>query len=278
MHSHPILIVGKNGKTGSRVNQLLQGLGYSTRAVSRSSTPSFDWEDQSTWQAVLESTRSAYITFQPDLAIPSAKQTIQDFVNLAKELGLKHLVLLSGRGEDGAKKAEQVLQNSGLTWNIIRASWFAQNFSESFMLEGILSGHLALPAGDIVEPFVDVDDIAEVAVAALTRPELNNRLFEVTGPRAITFADCVKEISNAAGYPVKYTTIPIDTFIGSLAEQGIPEEMQWLLRELFTEVLDGRNSPVMTGVEEALGRPANDFKDYIHKVTYTGNWIRDEQK
>lgn len=278
MHSHPILIIGKNGKTGSRVNQLLQGLGYSTRAVSRSSTPSFDWEDQGTWQAVLEGTRSAYITFQPDLAIPSARQTIQDFVDLAKELGLKHLVLLSGRGEDGAKKAEQVLQNSGLTWNIIRASWFAQNFSESFMLEGILSGHLALPAGDIVEPFVDVDDIAEVAVAALTRPELNNRLFEVTGPRAITFADCVREISNAAGYPVKYTTIPIDTFIGSLVEQGIPEEMQWLLRELFTEVLDGRNSSVMTGVEEALGRPANDFKDYIHKVTFTGNWIRDEQK
>lgn len=275
MHSHPILIIGKNGKTGSRVNQLLQGLGYSTRAVSRSSTPSFDWEDQSTWQAVLEGTRSAYITFQPDLAIPSARQTIQEFVDLAKELGLKHLVLLSGRGEDGAKKAEQVLQNSGLTWNIIRASWFAQNFSESFMLEGIISGHLALPAGDIVEPFVDVDDIAEVTVAALTRPELNNRLFEVTGPRAITFADCVREISNAAGYPIKYTTIPIDTFIGSLAEQGIPEEMQWLLRELFTEVLDGRNSQVMTGIEEALGRPANDFRDYIHKVNFTGNWIRD---
>jgi uncharacterized protein YbjT (DUF2867 family) len=174
MKDSPILIIGKNGKTGLRVEQRLQTLGYATRGVSRSTTPAFDWEDRATWRAAMAGTRSAYVTFHPDLAIPTAEQTIRDFVALAGELGLQHLVLLSGRGEDGARRAELALEAGGLDWNIVRASWFMQNFSESFMIEGILNGELMLPAGDIVEPFIDIDDIAEVAVAALTQPRVRS--------------------------------------------------------------------------------------------------------
>jgi uncharacterized protein YbjT (DUF2867 family) len=149
-----------------------------------------------------------------------------------------------------------------------------QNFSEGFMIEGILNGELMLPAGDIAEPFIDIDDIAEVAVAALTRPELRNRLFEVSGPRALTFAQCVAEISEAVGYPVKFTRITIDEFIQAVREEGQPEEMLWLMRELFTVVFDGRNSKPTSGVEEALGRPATDFSEYLRKVMATGAWDR----
>jgi uncharacterized protein YbjT (DUF2867 family) len=274
MQNQPILIVGKNAKTGLRVEQRLQALGYNTRGVSRSTSPAFDWEDPATWRTALEGTESAYVTFYPDLAIPTAEQTIRDFVALAKEVGLRHLVLLSGRGEQGAERAEAVLANSGLEWNVVRASWFMQNFSEGFMIEGILNGELMLPAGDIAEPFIDIDDIAEVAVAALTRPELRNRLFEVSGPRALTFAQCVAEISEAVGYPVKFTRITIDEFIQAVREEGQPEEMLWLMRELFTVVFDGRNSKPTSGVEEALGRPATDFSEYLRKVMATGAWDR----
>lgn len=213
MKDSPILIIGKNGKTGLRVEQRLQALGYATRGVSRSSTPAFDWQKPTTWRAALEGTESAYVTFYPDLAIPTAEQNIRDFVALAENVGLRHLVLLSGRGEQGAERAEKVLQDSGLDWNVVRASWFMQNFSEGFMIEGILNGELVLPAGNIVEPFIDVDDIADVAVAALIRPELRNRLFEVSGPRALSFAQCAAEISQAVGYSVKFTQINIDEFI-----------------------------------------------------------------
>ena len=274
MNDSPILIIGKNGKTGWRVERLLRALGYPTRAVSRSTTPTFDWEDQATWRSAMTGTRSAYVTFHPDLAIPTAEQTIRDFVTLANDLGLEHLVLLSGRGEAGARSAEIVLQQSGLDWNVVRANWFMQNFSENFMIEGILNGELALPAGDTVEPFVDVDDIAEVAAATLTRPELRNRVFEVSGPRAMTFAECVAAISTATGYPVKYTQIPIETFIDGMRAQGLTEPLLWLMRELFTVVFDGRNSQPTTGVEEALGRPATDFSDYLRKVMSTGAWDR----
>ena len=274
MQNSPILIVGKNAKTGWRVERRLQELGVSTRAVSRSTTPAFDWEDQGSWREALAGTRAAYITFHPDLAIPSAEQTIKDFVALAAELDLEHLVLLSGRGEDGARRAEIALEQGGLDWNIVRANWFMQNFSENFMIEGILNGELMLPAGDTVEPFVDVDDIAEVAVATLTRPELRNRVFEVSGPRAMTFAECVEAISDATGYPVKYTQIPVEAFIDGLREQGMPQDLLWLMRELFTVVFDGRNSIPTSGVEEALGRPATDFSEYVEKVMASGAWDR----
>ena len=274
MKNSPMLIIGKNGKTGLRVEQRLQALGYATRGVSRSTSPVFDWEDQGTWREAMAETRSAYVTFYPDLAIPTAERTIRDFVALAAELGLEHLVLLSGRGEDGARRAELALEQGGLDWNIVRASWFMQNFSESFMIEGILNGELMLPAGDIVEPFIDVDDLADVAVAALTRPELRNRVFEVSGPRVLTFAECVAAISHAAGYPVKYTQIPIEDFIDGLRGQGAPETVLWLMRELFSVVFDGRNSRPVAGVEEALGRPATDFGEYVRKVMATGAWDR----
>jgi len=272
MKNSPILIIGKNGKTGARVEQRLQTMGYNTRAVSRSTSPAFDWEDPDSWRPALEGVDAAYVTFQPDLAIPTAEQTIRAFVELAAETGISHLVLLSGRGEDGAERAEAVLQSSGLDWNVVRANWFMQNFSETFMIEGILNGELFLPAGDIPEPFVDVDDIADVAVAALTQPRLRNQLFEVSGPRAMTFAQCVEEISHATGYPVSYSQITIEAFIQALRDQGAPAEVQWLMRELFTVVFDGRNSKVVSGVEDALGRPATDFSEYLRKAIATGAW------
>ena len=274
MQNSPILVIGKNAKTGLRVDQRLQALGYATRAVSRSTVPAFDWEDSSTWRDALTGTESAYVMFYPDLAIPGAEQIMRQFIEVARDSGLRHLVLLSGRGEQGAERAETALIESGLEWNVVRSSWFMQNFSEGFMIEGILNGDLTLPAGDIVEPFIDIDDIADVAVAALNRDELRNRLFEVSGPRAMTFAQCAEEISQVVGYPVNYTRITIEEFLQTLRQQGLPESMLWLMNELFTVVFDGRNSEPAAGVEEALGRPATDFSEYLRKVMASGAWDR----
>ncbi len=272
MKQSPILIIGKNGKTGARVNARLQALGYATRPVSRSTSPSFDWENSATWRSAIEGTTAAYVTYQPDLAVPDAEPAIKEFVRVAAEAGLEHIVLLSGRGEEGAQRAEQVLKDSGISWNIVRCGWFNQNFSESFMVEGILAGELVLPAADTLEPFVDADDIADVAVAALTDPGHRNKLYELTGPRAMNFAQCIKEISEVLGRSVKYTTVSVDDYINALREQGAPEDLQWLLGELFTVVFDGRNSNVMSGVEEALGRPPTDFKTYVQKTIESGVW------
>ncbi|MDK9735971.1 NAD(P)H-binding protein [Vibrio sp. D404a] len=270
--TRPIVIIGKNAKTGVRVNKLLSQLGIETRQVSRSAATYFDWEARSSWPTALKGARSAYVTYQPDLAVPNAEGDINAFVEVAKAQGVEHIVLLSGRGEEGAEKAERILINSGLDWNIVRASWFAQNFSESFMAQGVLEGELVLPAGNTPEPFIDTDDIAEVAVAALVDPSKRNSLYEVTGPELMTFQDCVDEISKQLGRKIKFTPVSIEAYLEILKSQNLPEDYQWLLNELFTVVFDGRNSNVTHGVEEAIGRKPTKFSDYVSKTMAAGYW------
>ena len=275
MTTSPILIIGKNGKTGSRVNQRLLDLGYETLGVSRSTAPAFDWQNPKTWEPVMQGIHTAYVTYQPDLAFPEAETAMKEFVRIARTSGLQHLILLSGRGEPGAQKAEEVLRNSGLAWNIVRSSWFLQNFSESFLVDGILAGELFLPVNDTVEPFVDADDIAEVVVAAIRKPELRNRLFEVTGSQALTFAQCVDVIAHKLNRPIQFTSVPLEDYIEALRNQGVPEDMQWLLRELFTVVFDGRNSIPAYGIEEALGRSPSTLEAYVEKTQASGVWDPD---
>jgi len=272
MNHEKILIIGHLGKTGKRVEQKLNSLGVSTRGASRSSAIPFDWYDSSTWKAAMKGITSVYLTFQPDLAVPGATRIIQEFCELAQSLGLQKIVLLSGRGEEGAQQSEQVLMNSGLDWNVVRASWFAQNFSEGFMLDAILSGEMILPESSTLEPFIDVDDIADVAVAALTRNSLKNRLFEVTGPRLMTFAECLDAISQATGRTIRLKSVTVDEYVTHLKALGFPEDIQWLMKELFTVIFDGRNASVESGVKEATGKDATDFEDYIKKALATGVW------
>jgi len=269
--SAPILIIGGAGKTGRRVNAILTARGIPTRPVSRSTTPSFDWERPEGWSAALDGASKAYVTYQPDLAVEGATEAIAELAHLARKKGLERVVLLSGRGEPGAQRAEAALQASGVPWTTVRASWFNQNFSEGYLLDSVLAGEVALPAGAVREPFIDADDIAEVVVAALTDERHANRLYEVTGPRALTFADAVGEIAAALGRPVRYVRITPEDFVVTMRAYA-PESIVQLLNDLFTVVLDGRNTQVMSGVQEALGRPPCDFSTYVRNTARAGIW------
>ena len=269
--TQPILIIGGTGKTGARVNALLQAQGVATRPVSRSTATPFDWNSPQTWPAALDGVSSAYVTYQPDLAVEGATAAITELSRLAREKGLQRVVLLSGRGEPGAQRAEAALQASGVPWTVVRASWFDQNFSEGYLLDGVKAGEIALPAGAVLEPFIDADDIAEVAVAALLQERHANKLYEVTGPRALSFAQAVAEISAAAGRPIGYRQVSRQEFAAAM-RPFVPEEIINLMDELFSVVLDGRNSGVADGVEQALGRPARDFTDYARRTAATGVW------
>ncbi|KRR01973.1 NmrA family transcriptional regulator [Bradyrhizobium jicamae] len=271
MSELPILIIGGAGKTGARVNALLPSRGIPTRPVSRSTPVPFDWTRPETWPAALAGVSMAYVTYQPDLAVEGAPEAIAEVSRLARENGLERVVLLSGRGEPRAQQAEAALQQSGVPWTIVRASWFNQNFSEGYLLDGVLAGEIALPAGAVREPFIDVNDIAEIVVAALTEARHVGKLYEVTGPRALTFAQAVAEIAQAAGRPVQYRQVAPQDFAAAMRPH-VPDDVIELMLELFTVVLDGRNSDVAHGVEQALGRPARDFSDYARRTAATGVW------
>lgn len=267
-----ILVIGASGKTGRRVLQRLNDRKVPALGVSFSSTPSFDWNNNATWEAVLNNISSVYISYYPDLAIPGAVDAVAQFSNLAVKKGVQKLVLLSGRGEAEAQHCEEVVMDAGVDWTIVRASWFCQNFSEGNFLEPILAGHVALPAGNVGEPFVDADDIADVAVAALTEDGHSKKIYEVTGPRLLTFEEAVSEIAKATGRHIKYEQVPMNAYADLLVEYQLPKDLIWLVTYLFTEVLDGRNESTADGVQQALGRKATDFSEYVKKTAATGVW------
>lgn len=266
------LVLGATGKTGRRVAQRLAMRGLPVRAGSRSGRPPFDWEDPGTWLPVLGGVTSVYLSYFPDLAVPGAADTVGAFAGLAVKSGVRRLVLLSGRGEEGAQLGEKAIQDSGADWTILRSSWFSQNFSEGNFLPLVLGGVVALPAGDVGEPFVDADDLAEIAVDALTQDRHAGELYELTGPRLLTFAEAVGEIARAADRDVRYHQISMEQFAAALSEQGEPDDAIALLTYLFSEVLDGRNVHLADGVQRALGREPRDFSDFAHAAAADGAW------
>ncbi len=266
------LVLGGSGKTGRRIAAGLQARGVQTRIASRSATPRFDWNDSSTWAAVLEGVSAAYISYAPDLAIPGATEAIRRFVDLAVEQGVRRLVLLSGRGEQEAQACEQIIQASQVEWTIVRASWFMQNFSEGEFLGMVQDGAITLPASNIPEPFIDINDIADVAVAALTEEGHAYEIYEVTGPRLMTFNEVAQEISAAAGREVQFIQLPKDDFNQAITDSGAPADIAWLLNYLFETVLDGRNAYLSDGVQRALGREPADFSEFAQRIASRGVW------
>jgi uncharacterized protein YbjT (DUF2867 family) len=266
------LVIGGTGKTGRRVADRLRAMDRPVRIGSRAANPSFDWENSATWAAALSGVHAAYVTFQPDLAVPRALDIVQRFIAQALDSGVKKIVLLSGRGEVECEHAEQALRDSGADWTILRASWFAQNFSEGHFLESVLAGELALPVGSVQEPFVDVEDIADIAVAALTQPGHSGQLYELTGPRALSFAEAIGEIARITGRNIRSVTVPPAAYRAALEEARLPAETINLILYLFTTVLDGRNTPLTDGVWRALRREPRDFSDYVARTAATGVW------
>lgn len=268
----PVLVTTATGKTGRRVAERLAAKGVDVREGSRGAEPRFDWEDADTWGPALAGMRSAYVAFSPDLAVPGAPGAIERFVAEARAAGVERLVLLSGRGEEEAQSSERLVAASGLYWTVVRASWFSQNFSEGDFRSQLLDGALALPVGGVREPFVDADDIADVAVAALTEDGHAGEIYEVTGPRLMTFAEAVAEIAKASGRELAFVPITSEQLQEALAAEGVPVEAIELLAYLFGEVLDGRNESVTDGVQRALGREPRDFADFARAAAGAGIW------
>ncbi len=271
-NSHITAVLGGHGKTGRRVVQKLTALGVPVRVGSRSGTPPFDWDDPTSWGPAFADVGAVYLTYQPDIALPGAAEQVADAVSVAAGAGVTRVVLLSGRNEDGTLAAEAAVSGSGLEWTVVRSSLFNQNFSEAFLVQAIVDGTLYFPAGSVLEPFIDADDIAEVAVAALTDDRHVGQLYEVTGPRLLTFGDAVETIATATGRRIDYVPITIDEFADGLRADGLPEDEVAFFAELFAAVLDGRNAYLTDDVERVLGRPPVDFRDYAEAAAATGVW------
>lgn len=268
-----ILVIGGTGKTGRKVVEKLQNKGIEVRIGSRSASPSFDWQKPQGWAAALAEMDKVYITFQPDLAVPGAKEAIEQLVKESQKAGIKKLVLLSGKGEREAELCEQIVINSGIAYTIIRASWFSQNFSESFFLEPIQAGHVATAQADAQIPFVDTDDISDVAVEVLLSSAHDGQLYELTGARSLSFKEVVAEIAEVTGREIAFTPVSLEAYRKMLEEAGVPADYVWLVNYLFAEVIgDPAVSEISHDIEKVLGRKPKDFSTYVAETAATGIW------
>lgn len=266
------LIVGGTGKTGRRVAKRLGERGLPLRVASRAGTPPFDWHAERTWSALFADVHAMYVAYHPDLAAPGAASILRAFAKVAVDSGVRRIVLLSGRGEPQAESSEEAVRESGADLTVLRAAWFCQNFSEGEFVSSVLRGEIALP-GDLeaAEPFVDAEDVADVATAALTDDAHIGKTYELTGPRVVPLIEAAAEISAVVARPVRYVPTSSSTFTAALAEH-LPADYAMFLGELFGFLLDGHNAHVTTDVARVLDRQPRDFREFVRDAARAGIW------
>ncbi|WP_405059022.1 NAD(P)H-binding protein [Kribbella sp. NBC_01505] len=263
-----ILVLGATGKTGRRVVARLRSEGIAVRAASRSGETRFDWTDRGTWANAVQDVEAVY------LVAPDDPEPIEAFVQQAVAAGVRRFVALSGRGMDaavgrfgaGMAEGERVVRASGAEWTILGANNFAQNFDEDLWHEPVLAGRLALPAGELREPFVDIEDVAEVAVKVLTSPGHHGRTYELSGPEALTFAEAVAVIGKVSGRSIEYVAQTPAEYRADLLALGWPAEVADELNALFEIMLEGHLATPADDIERLLGRPAGSFTAYAERV------------
>ncbi|MFD8236402.1 NmrA family transcriptional regulator [Streptomyces sp. NPDC059696] len=267
-----VVVTGASGRTGSRVARAAEAAGLTVRAASRAT--GFDWWDRSTWADTLRGADAAYLALPSDVGAPGAAEAVGALGREAAGLGVRRLVLLSARGEDQALPTEEALHDSGAGRTVVRAAWFAQNFSEGPLVAELRErGELVFPAGEVPEPFLDVRDIADVVVTALTSGDrYAGRTLTLSGARLLTFGEAVAEIAGATGRPLTYRSVSTRAYGEALAGFGVPPDEVAGLTEVFDTLLDGRNAHVSDGVREVLGRAPRDFGDFVREEAAAGTW------
>ena len=276
MSNDTTLVLGATGKTGRRVAARMRLRGTQVRAASRSSRARFDWSDPGGWDSVLRGVTTVYVV------PPSVPGPVHEFVARAEASGVRRLVLLSGHGADtwgdssfglDMRSAEDAVRGSALEWTVLRPSNFNQNFDEDLFHAPLVAGELALPAGTVPEAFIDLEDVADVAAAVLSEPGRHaGRIYELTGPRGLTFAEAVELISRASGLPIAYKQVSPAEYTAAMVEEGWDEDDARHVAEMFVLMERGEIAETSDGVATVLGRAPRTFEDYVVRAAAAGAW------
>jgi uncharacterized protein YbjT (DUF2867 family) len=270
MDKQPTLVLGATGTTGRRVAQRLQDAGHPARAASRAGPARFDWSDPASWEPAVTGAAGMY------LMAPDGVPVEPSFVQLAVDRGIRRIVLLSSQsieamGDARLLAAERAVRDAGVDWTILRAGWFHQNFDEGFFRPAVLAGELALPLGEVRQVFVDAEDIAAVAVAALVGDGHAGRTYALTGPRALSFAHAVELIGQAAGRSVRFRGADGDYLAQQLA-LGAPEEQARQEITAFAALRGLGDARPTDDVRRVTGREPKDFATFAAEAAARGAW------
>ncbi len=280
MTHHDVLVLGGTGKTGRRVVQQLLDRGASVRTAARrpdgtdprAAAVRFDWADDSTHDAALDGVGAVYVI--PPEFVVDHRDLSSAFFRRAADRGATRVVFLSARGVDAndeipLRQVElSLFATPGLDASVVRPSWFAQNFTEGIFAAALAEGVLAVPAGDGLEPFVDADDIAEVAAALLLdrSGRFTGRAVDLSGSQAYTFARAAELLAPVAGREVRYVDLDPAEFVAGATAAGVPADYAGMLAGLFEVIRNGWDAHVSDGVEQVLGRPARSLEQWVESV------------
>jgi len=270
-----ILVTGANGTTGSEVTRQLVASGRPVRAFLRSRAKAAmlpksgveialgSFEDVASLDAAMKGVKAVYlISFDgPDQLALQA-----NVIEAARRASVRMIARLSASSADPESpdvlianhgKGDRQLARSGLGHVLIRPQWFDQNF-----LTYCPGGFIRLPAGEARLPFVDVRDIAAVAIKALTEPGHDGKAYVLTGPEALSHAEVAAILSQATGKRFVYEDIAPEAYRRQLIEQGASALYADLILNLFERMRRRGSAEIHDDVRKVLGRPAIGFRRF----------------
>ncbi|WP_375436536.1 SDR family oxidoreductase [uncultured Hymenobacter sp.] len=283
--SPTILLTGATGNIGTELSRLLSSAGVPFRALVRSlqdpraqqlqALPGAELvtgdlnQPETVAPALIGIERAFLLTNSSELA--EAQQLA--FVNLAQQAGVHHIVKLSQWAADRNSPVrflryhavvEAAIEASGLTYTFLRPNLFMQGllaFRDSIAAQGKFFAAI----GEAKVSAVDVRDIAAAAVAALTEPGHENKIYNLTGPEALTHAQMAAQLAAALGKPVAFQDVPAEAMHAAVLEIGFPAWQAEGLMEDYAHYHRGEAATVATGVQEATGHAPRPFAAFAQE-------------
>lgn len=268
--SHKILVLGASGNVGRPLVQALLLKGERVKAASRDGKPVagaeavvFDHARPETYAAAFQGVDRAYVMLPTGYV--NVKELLLPVIQAAAERHVK-VVLQSVFGVDADdsipyRQVEIALERSGTPFVILRPNWFSDNF-HTFWKAGIDHGQIALPAGEGQSSFIDVRDIAQSAVAALTTNRFDGQAFNLTGPEALGYGQAARVLSETIGKPLTYTPIDDQAFVATLTNVGVPGDYASFLASIFYPVREGWTAAVTDHVQALTGEAPRTLATY----------------
>ncbi|MCW3059865.1 MAG: NAD(P)-dependent oxidoreductase [Capsulimonas sp.] len=275
-----ILITGANGTVGSDLTAELANQGVKVRAGVRSKLRARNVMAYEPELVEMDLTRpdtfadALYGIEKLFLLTPFTGGTtdiVQTLVDAAKAAGVSHIVRLSAYGADADpgitlgrwhRAEEKIVQASGVPSTILRPNGFFQNFAENDVRSIKTQNAIYSPVEDGKASFVDTRDIAAVAAKALTQPGHEGKIYEITGPEAISYTQIAEQLSAITGRTINFVPVPGEAVRDGMVAAGAPEILADALVELFQLYEDGYAARVLPTVEEITGKPARSFAQY----------------
>jgi uncharacterized protein YbjT (DUF2867 family) len=266
-----ILVFGVTGTTGGALAWELARQGESMRGVTRDPDRArkllgdlgielvrADFSKPRALQGAMKGIERVYLVSP---AHPDQVKHQTTAIEAAKKAGVQHIVKLSvmGASEDSSvrllreqREIEKVLEGSGVSWTVLRPQYFMQNtlrFAEPIAKTGSFS----VPMGEAAIAMIDVRDIASAAAAALTEDGHEGRVYELTGPEALTFMEVAEKLSSVLDRPVERK---------HMLESGVPEWRVTGLIELVEDFGRGNGTKVTQTVRDVTGREPYTYEQF----------------